>query len=46
MKANLGTDDLDIPDYFELEADVTDYEPVEGITIATNEIFNSLETGK
>lgn len=36
--------DLDIPDYFEMEADVTEYEPVEGLTIATNSIFNDLDT--
>lgn len=36
--------DLDIPDYFELEADVTDYELSEGMTIATNELFNQLDT--
>lgn len=46
MKTNLGVDDLDIPDYFEMEADVTDYETVEGITIATNDVFNELETDK
>lgn len=46
LKTNLGVDDLDIPDYFEMEADVTDYETVEGITIATNEVFNELETDK
>lgn len=40
----LGTDILEIPDYFEIEADVTDYKPVEGITIATNSLFNDLET--
>ena len=46
VKENLGVTDLDIPDYFELEADVTDYDAVEGITIATNDVFNSLETDK
>lgn len=46
MKSTLGVKDLNIPDYFEMEADVTDYETVEGITIATNEIFNELETDK
>ena len=38
--------DLDIPDYFELEADVTDYELSEGMTIATNELFNQLDTNE
>lgn len=46
VKENLGVTDLNIPDYFELEADVTDYDAIEGITIATNDIFNSLETDK
>lgn len=46
MKSNLGVKDLDIPDYFEMEADVTDYETIEGITIATNEVFNELDTDK
>ena len=44
MKENLGTEDLDIPDSFTLEADVTEYEEVEGITVATNQIFNDMET--
>lgn len=46
MKEQLGVDDLDIPDYFEVEADVTEYEAVKGITVATNEMFNELETEK
>ena len=48
MKHLLGSEekDLDIPDYFEMEADVTEYEPVEGMTIATNSIFNDLDTDK
>lgn len=44
LQEMLGTDTLDIPDYFEVEADVTNYEPVEGMTIATNSPFNDLET--
>lgn len=40
----LGTDELDIPDYFEVEADVTKYEAVEGMTVATNSLFNDLDT--
>ncbi|SHJ24632.1 autotransporter outer membrane beta-barrel domain-containing protein [Hespellia stercorisuis] len=44
VKAELGADDLDIPDYFEMEADVTDYKAPEAVTIATNEIFNQLDT--
>lgn len=43
MKDILDVEDLDIPDYFEVEADVTDYESVEGMTIATNSLFNDLE---
>lgn len=35
----LGTDDIDIPDYFEVEADVTDYQSPEVITIALNDVF-------
>lgn len=41
----LGTEELDIPEYFEIEADVTDYEAVEGITVATNSVFNEIESG-
>lgn len=44
MQSYLGVSDLDIPDYFEVEADVTDYAPVEGITVAANSIFNDLDT--
>ncbi len=40
----LGTNELDIPDYFEIEADVVDYAPVSGITIATNNLFSDLDT--
>lgn len=43
MDSILGVEDLDIPDYFEVEADVTEYEAVEGITVATNSVFNELE---
>ena len=35
-------DDLDIPDSFTVEADVTDYEKVEAVTVATNEVFNEV----
>lgn len=44
MKDALNVADIDIPDYFVLEADVTDYEAVEGITVATNEVFNSMNS--
>ena len=39
-------DDLDIPDSFTVEADVTDYEKVEVVTVATNEVFNEVGTDK
>ena len=39
-------DDLDIPDSFTVEADVTDYEKVEAVTVATNEVFNEVGTDK
>ena len=39
-------DDLDIPDSFTVEADVTDYEKVEAVTVATNEVFNEVDTDK
>ena len=46
MKDILDAEDLELPDYFEVEADVTDFEPVQGITIATNSVFNDLDTEK
>ena len=46
MKETLGISELDIPDCFEIEADVTEYEAVEGISIATNDIFNEVSTDK
>lgn len=39
-------EDLDIPDSFTVEADVTDYEKVEAVTVATNEVFNEVGTDK
>lgn len=44
LQEMLGIDTLEIPDYFEVEADVTDYEPVESMTVATNQLFNELDT--
>ena len=44
MESELGTSEIDIPDYFEYEADVTDYSAPEGITVATNDVFNQLDT--
>lgn len=46
LKEQFNVNELDIPDYFEVEADVKNYELSEGITIATNDIFNDLETDK
>lgn len=46
LKEQFDVKELDIPDYFEVEADVKDYELSEGMTIATNDIFNDLETDK
>lgn len=46
MKEALGVEELDIPDSFEIEADVTEYEAVQGITVATNDIFNEIKTDK
>ena len=39
-------DDLNIPDSFTVEADVTDYEKVEAVTVATNEVFNEVDADK
>lgn len=46
MKEQLEVKDLDIPDSFTVEADVTAYEAVRGITVATNDIFNQITTDK
>lgn len=43
MQEKLGTDILEIPSYFEVEADVTNYQTPEAITVATNDMFNELE---
>lgn len=44
MQEELGTDLLDIPEYFEIEADVKEYQAPEAITIATNDVFNEIDT--
>ncbi|XCP86015.1 hypothetical protein ABXS75_04200 [Roseburia hominis] len=44
LKENLNVADLDIPESFEVEADVTDYEAVQGATIATNSLFGDIST--
>ncbi len=40
---NIDKDKLEIPDYFEISADVTNFELVTTLTIATNEIFNNVD---
>lgn len=48
MQENLGIgkDKIDIPDYVEITADVTDFSFGMTVTIATNELFNNLDTSK
>ncbi|MGO5053403.1 hypothetical protein ACTQ6A_13005 [Lachnospiraceae bacterium LCP25S3_G4] len=46
LKESLGLTDIDIPDYFEVSADVTEYEPLNMVTVATNEIFNEIDDSK
>ncbi|MDD3402226.1 MAG: hypothetical protein PHQ72_02560 [Hespellia sp.] len=36
--------DIDIPDYFEMEADVTDYTAPQSVTFGTNDVFNEIDT--
>lgn len=42
----LSRDKIDIPDYVEITADVTDFEFGMTVTIATNEVFNDLDKEK
>ncbi|MCQ2354941.1 MAG: hypothetical protein MJ102_07580 [Clostridia bacterium] len=42
----IGKDKIDIPDYVEITADATDFSFGMTVTIATNEIFNNLDTSK
>ncbi|NLA69775.1 MAG: hypothetical protein GX852_01870 [Clostridiales bacterium] len=46
MQSNLGvsSSQVDIPEYFEVSADVTDFEMSNTMTIATNEIFKNIDT--
>lgn len=46
MQESLGIDEktLDIPDYVEITADVTDFAMMNTVTIATNELFNQIDT--
>lgn len=46
VKEQLGAKEIDIPDYFEVEADVREYEALESVTVAVNDIFNELDTEK
>lgn len=48
LQENLGLsrDTLDIPDYVEITADVTDFQLGISITLATNEPFSGLEAGQ
>lgn len=43
---NIESDKLTVPDYVEITADVKDFELTNAITIATNEIFNRLNSDK
>ena len=42
----IGKDKINIPDYVEITADVTDFSLGMTVTLATNELFNSLDTDK
>lgn len=46
MQDSLGLDkeDIDIPDYMEITADVTDFELGMSMTVATNSLFNDFDT--
>lgn len=43
---NMDKDSLEIPDYVEITADVTDFELDSSVTIATNELFNKMDLDK
>ncbi len=43
---NLSKDDLEIPDYIEVTADVKDFSLGTTMTLATNEMFNDLDLSK
>lgn len=46
LQENLGidTDKIEIPDYVEITSDVTDFEMGMTVTMATNELFNNIDT--
>lgn len=48
LQSNLAVDadQFEIPDYVEITADVTDFELSNTVTIATNEVFNEVDTEK
>lgn len=48
LQDNLGVDreKLEIPDYVEITADVTDFEMANTVTAAVNEVFSSVDTEK
>lgn len=48
LQENLNVDKgkLEIPEYFEIKADVKNYEPVETLMMATNEVFHDIDTSK
>lgn len=43
---NLSKTDIDLPDYFEITADVKDFKLSTTITVATNEAFNNIDLEK
>lgn len=43
---NIDSDEIDIPDYVEISADVTEFSLTNTVTIATNEVFNAVDTSK
>ena len=48
LKSNLDidSDEVNIPDYVEITADVTDFSLTNTVTIATNEVFNAVDTSE
>ena len=43
LSESLDTEKVEIPEYFEVSADVTDFELTNTVTVATNEVFNNLK---
>lgn len=48
LQSNLGVakETLNLPDYVEISADVTDFEMANTLTVATNSLFSQLDTAK